>query len=101
MPRALYTRVQPDQDALIFPPMVGAPATLIAPGPDPAVVRAILAHLGLSPGPDSPGPAPPQLDPTAAPGSPSPRGPAGLSEVSPIADGHGRQGRRLPPSRGP
>ena len=27
---------------------------------------AILAHLGLAPGPDSSGPATPQLDPTAA-----------------------------------
>ena len=35
---------------------------------DPAVVRAILAHLGLAPGPDSPSPAPPQPDPTAPTG---------------------------------
>ena len=32
----------------------------------PLTVRAILAHLGLAPGPDSPGPAPPQPDHTAA-----------------------------------
>ena len=28
---ALYTRVQPDQDALIFPPMIGAPLDPSAP----------------------------------------------------------------------
>ena len=40
----------------------------IATGQDPAVERAILAHLGLAPGPDGPGPAPPQADHTAATG---------------------------------
>jgi hypothetical protein len=32
---------------------------VIATVRDPAVVRAILAHLGLAPDPDHPGPAPP------------------------------------------
>ena len=41
-------------------------ARVIATVQDPAVVRAILAHLGLAPGPDSPGPAPLQPDHTAA-----------------------------------
>jgi hypothetical protein len=43
---------------------------VIATVQDPAVVRAIVAHLGLAPSPDSPGPAPPQPYPTAATGYP-------------------------------
>ena len=35
---------------------------------NPAVVRAILTPLGAAPGSDSPGPAPPHLDHTAATG---------------------------------
>jgi hypothetical protein len=43
-------------------------ADILSRAQDPAVVRAILAHLGLAPGPESPGPAPPQPDHTAATG---------------------------------
>ena len=89
-----------DLDVLACP-RCGGRLRVIATVQDPAVVRAILAHLGLAPGPASPGPAPPQPDHTAATGSPSPGGPAGLSEVCPIDDGDGRQGSRLPRSRGP
>jgi len=39
---------------------------LIATVRNPGVVRAILAHLGLAPAPDSPGPAPPRSGHTAA-----------------------------------
>jgi hypothetical protein len=49
-------------------PRCGGRLRVIATVQDPAVVRAILAHLGLAPSPDSPGPAPPQPDPTAATG---------------------------------
>jgi hypothetical protein len=49
-------------------PRCGGRLRVIATVQDPAVVRAILAHLGLTPGPDSPGPAPPQPDHTATPG---------------------------------
>ena len=47
-------------------PRCGGRLRVIATIQDPAVVRAILAHLGLALGPDSPGPAPPQPDHTAA-----------------------------------
>jgi uncharacterized protein YbaR (Trm112 family) len=47
-------------------PRCGGRLRVIATVQDPAVVRAILAHLGLAPGPDSPGPA--QPDHTAATG---------------------------------
>jgi uncharacterized protein YbaR (Trm112 family) len=77
-------------------PRCGGRLRAIATVQDPAVVRAILAHLGLAPGPDSPGPAPPQPDHTAATGYPP-----GLSERLPINDGAGRQGSRLPRSRAP
>ena len=49
-------------------PRCGSRLRLLATVQDPAVVRAILAHLGLAPGADSPGPAPPQPDHTAATG---------------------------------
>jgi rhodanese-related sulfurtransferase len=49
-------------------PRCGGRLRVIATVQDPAVVRAILAHLGLAPGPDSPGPAPPQPNHTAATG---------------------------------
>jgi hypothetical protein len=70
----------------------GGRLRVIATVPDPAVVRAILAHLGLAPGPDSPGPAPPQPDHTAAPGE-NPRRPVGASQRSPD------QRRRRPPAQ--
>ncbi|MEK7369973.1 MAG: hypothetical protein AAB265_00825, partial [candidate division NC10 bacterium] len=35
-------------------PRCGGRLRLIAPGHDPGVVRAILAHLGLAPAPDPP-----------------------------------------------
>jgi hypothetical protein len=70
------------------PPASGRRLRGIATVQDPAVVRAILAHLGLAPGPDSPGPAPPQPDHTAATGYP----PAGRSEHLLINDGAGRCG---------
>ena len=49
-------------------PRCGGRLRVIATVQDPVVVRAILAHLGLAPSPDSPGPAPPQPDHTAATG---------------------------------
>ena len=49
-------------------PRCGGRLRIIATIQDPAIVRAILAHLGLAPGPDSPGPAPPQPDHPAATG---------------------------------
>ena len=54
-------------DVLAYP-RCGGRLRVIATVQDPAVVRAILAHLGLAPGSDSPGPAPPQPDHTAATG---------------------------------
>jgi hypothetical protein len=51
-------------------PRCGGRLRAITTVQDPAVVRAILAHLGLAPGPDSPGPAPPQPDHIAAAGYP-------------------------------
>ena len=49
-------------------PRCGGRLRVIATVQDPAVVRAILAHLGLATGSDSPSPAPPQPDHTAATG---------------------------------
>jgi hypothetical protein len=49
-------------------PRCGGRLRVIATVQDPAVVRAILAHLGVAPAPDHPGPAPPQPDHTAASG---------------------------------
>jgi len=49
-------------------PRCGGRLRVIATIQDPAVVRAFLAHLGLAPSPDSPGPAPPQPDHPAATG---------------------------------
>ena len=49
-------------------PRCGGRLRVLAAVQDPAVVRAILSHLGLAPDPASPGPAPPQLDHTAATG---------------------------------
>jgi hypothetical protein len=81
-------------------PRCGGRLRVIATVQDPAVVRAILAHLGLAPGPDSPGPAPARphrgYRVTLPPG-----GPTDLSAVCPIDAGAGRPGRRLPRSRGP
>ena len=54
-------------DVLAYP-RCGGRLRVIATIQDPAVVRAILAQLGLAPGPDNPGPAPPQPDHTAATG---------------------------------
>ena len=56
-----------DLDALACP-RCGGRMRVIATVRDPAVVRAILAPLGLAPGPDSPGPAPPSPEHTAATG---------------------------------
>jgi len=49
-------------------PRCGGRLRVIATIQDPAVVRAILAPLGLAPGPASPCPAPPQPDHPAATG---------------------------------
>jgi hypothetical protein len=81
-------------------PRWGGRLRAIATVQDPAVVRAILANLGLAPGPDSPGPAPPPPHPR--PITPRPPGnPPGLSERLAINGGDGRQGGRLPRSRAP
>jgi Putative transposase len=63
---ALMRRVF-DLDVLACP-RCGGRLRVIATVQDPAVVRAILAPLGLAPGPDSPGPAPPSPEHTAATG---------------------------------
>lgn len=47
-------------------PRCGGRLRVVATIQDPAVVRTILAHLKLAPGPDPPGPAPPPLDHPAA-----------------------------------
>ena len=49
-------------------PRCGGRLRVTATVQEPVVVRAILAHLGLAPSPDNPGPAPPQPDHTATPG---------------------------------
>jgi transposase-like zinc-binding protein/putative transposase len=49
-------------------PRCGGRLRVLATVQDPVVVRAILAHLGLAPASDTPGPAPPQPDHTAATG---------------------------------
>jgi len=77
-------------------PRWGGRLRLIATVHDADVVRAILAHRGLAPAPDPPGPAPPQPDHAAATGSPPPGGQAGLSRSaqSVLLDR-----RRLPPGQ--
>ena len=47
-------------------PRCGSRLRVLATVQDPEVVRAILTHLGVAPGPDRPGPAPPHLDHTVA-----------------------------------
>jgi hypothetical protein len=49
-------------------PRCGGRLRVIATVQDPAVVRTILAHLGLAPDPDSPGPAPPSPNHTVPTG---------------------------------
>ncbi|HAM54285.1 MAG TPA: hypothetical protein DCQ64_02280 [Candidatus Rokubacteria bacterium] len=61
MPRALALDV-------VACPRCGGRLRLIATVQHPGVVRAILAHRGLAPAPDPPGPAPPQPDHAAATG---------------------------------
>ena len=61
---ALMRRVF-DLDVLACP-RCGGRLRVLATIQDPAVVRAILAHLRLPLGPDRPGPAPPAPEHTAA-----------------------------------
>jgi uncharacterized protein YbaR (Trm112 family) len=56
-----------DLDVLACP-RCGGRLRVIATVQDPAMVRAVLAHLGLAPGSDSPGPAPPSSEHAAATG---------------------------------
>jgi hypothetical protein len=54
-----------DLDVLALP-RGGGRLRVVATVQDSVVVRAILAHLKLGSGPDTPGPRPPQLDHSAA-----------------------------------
>ena len=81
--------------AVLACPRSGGRLPVIATVQNPAVVRAVLTHLGAAPGSDSPH--------AAATVEPSPRGPTVGSEVSQNDDRDGRQSSRLPlpRSRGP